>query len=140
MRHWWSKVNSLGLVLLASSCGTLTIQDERACAAAGKVLGGANCTHTLSDEMEKLTFAEFLEFLQASPEHPDPKDPTKKIPARGAAIAMLPDAWNRMKTDLELACRLMGPSCTFDIKAKIQSASKAIDKLTTLGTLKKGLP
>lgn len=100
-----------------ASC--VTIKDARTCSVAGSLLGGGICAHTLTAETEDLTMDEFIDFLEAKGERPDPKDPSKTIPAKAAAICMSAEDWKIMKTELEEACREMGSRCSLETKKAI---------------------
>jgi len=86
----------------------------------------------LTPATRDLTFNEFLDFLEAQPERdcvPVPSmnvcadDQTQGVrshlPARGAAIVMSADDWGRKKTELGQACREMGASCSYSMRAAI---------------------
>lgn len=99
-------IAQLCLILFALaqlSCATLP--NVRACAVAGTLSSGMDCAYTLTDKTEELTFEQALDFLEAQPERPDPERPGEMLPARGGAICMSADDWNRMKTELEKACK-----------------------------------
>ncbi len=116
-RLCWS---SFGFVLLLSSaCSTISIPDSRVCAVSGVFAAGADCATILSGQVSQMTVSEFLDFLEPLPEHPDPNDPTKMIPARGAAICQSAEDWNLQKTALEQACAKLGTTCDETIKKNI---------------------
>ena len=107
-------------MLLHITTACVTIKDARTCSVAGTLLAGGICAHTLTSQTEDLSMDDFLNFLEAEPEKPDPNDASKTIPAHAAAICMSAEDWNTMKTELELACRQMGSHCSYATKLLIQ--------------------
>lgn len=97
----------------------MTIRDGKVCSVAGTLSAGAICAHTLTSETNDLSMDEFLDFLEAEPERPDPNNPSQTLPAHGAALCMSPADWNLMKTELEQACREMGTRCTLAVQKLI---------------------
>lgn len=65
-----------------------------------------------------MTFDEFLEFLEPQVERQDPLT-GKTLPARAGAVCKSADDYNREKTALEKACRMLGSRCSYDIKRAI---------------------
>ncbi len=110
-------------LLFASGCKIL-IPDTRVCVVSGTLLNGADCAWTLSNQKESLNFDQFLDFLEASPEHTDPLDPTRTIPAKGGALCVSADDWSRQKTALEQLCRKF-KGCSFEVR-------KALTNMTEL--------
>lgn len=98
-------------ILISSACAT--VHDHRTCSVAGILSAGGICSHTLTSQTEDMTEDEFLDFLEAMPERPDPNHPGKTLPAHAAAIVMSADDWNEMKTELEQACRELGSHCNY---------------------------
>jgi hypothetical protein len=114
----------VSLVLVATSC--VTIKEGTACAVAGKLSAGGICSHLISDKTGHLSFSEMIDFLEAQPERTCVPVPgmsvcaddqsmgiAVKLSARGAALAMSADDWGTMKTELEVACRMLGKRCTY---------------------------
>jgi len=80
---------------------------------------------------------EFIDFLEPQEERPDPKNPGKTLPARGAALCQSASDWNKMKTDLETACKMLGNRCTYEIVEMIETLKSSIDGLQTKVQAKK---
>jgi hypothetical protein len=111
--------------LLLSSCAT-TVPDIRACSGIEGVPGvSALCRYTNSDKKERLTLDEWLEFLYAQPERPDPKNPGKMLPAKGPAIAVSSDDYRRNDTAMAALCAK--GKCTYEQK-------KALERMQALET------
>lgn len=122
----------LSLSLAGSSCQSIKVTDKRACSAAGLVSLGGICTHTLTSEKEVLSFDQWIDFLEA-------QEATQNSPAKGAAVCMSSIDWGAMKTELEIACRMLGKRCTYELKAHILSMKRAIDfnRAVSIRTLQK---
>jgi hypothetical protein len=101
------KLLLVSLPLLISSC--VTIQDAEFCSPAGTVSNGAICSHLLNSETNTKTFNDFLFWLEAAP-----KTPT--TPEKSAAICMSAIDFNAFKTELEVACRMLGKRCSLSTK------------------------
>jgi hypothetical protein len=116
------RLKLLSVVLLVSvlSQGCVTIRDKITCSAAGKLLAGAICSHTLTSETFDLTFDELVDMLEAQPERPDPKNSGVVLPARGAAIIMSDEDFGEFKTELESACRMLGRRCSYATRQMLQ--------------------
>src|SRR5437660_1361619 len=108
----WLFLVSLSLV---ASCTTTEIKDARTCSVAGKLIAGGICSHTLTQETDNLTFDQFIDFLEAQGERPDPVNPKKTLPERGAAICMSSEHFGQMKTAMEEMCRQLGSRCSYEI-------------------------
>ncbi len=143
MQNFWmlrlrrSRLCRLSLLCLASlSSGCVTLRDTTQCAADGLVSVGGICTHSLSSKTAVLSPAEFIDFLESQPKRhcvpvpdfnicsDDQAGVAVDLPARGAAIGMSSDDWGTMKTELDEACRELGPKCTLSVKALIQHLNK----------------
>jgi len=108
MRKWLCLVS---FVLINSGC--ITIPSTRACAAAGTLSAGAICADTIGGGTSELDLYQFIDFLEAQPERPDPANPGKTLPARGSAICQSADDYNTNKTIMEQMCRMLGKRCKF---------------------------
>lgn len=93
------------LWFLNSSC--VTISDATFCAVAGDLSSGGICSHLLTPATSDLTEDQFLTFLEASP-------------TKAAAICMSAQDFGTLKTELELACRELGSSCSYQTQAVIK--------------------
>ena len=102
----------MSLVLL-NSCASVQVPNTEVCAVAGKVQYGANCVHTLSDETREMQFEEFIKFLEPS-----------NNPPKGAALCQSSDDWNKQKTALEEACKILKDKCTYQIQQAIANIAK----------------
>jgi hypothetical protein len=105
--------NLLKLLLLSSCllvlCSCITIPNTKACSVAGVMSAGAICATTITHETSDMTLDEFLDFLE-------PQESTGK----GAAICQSAEDWNKMKTALETACRMLGKRCSYEMKKAIE--------------------
>lgn len=109
---------NLFITMFFVSCTRIEIKNTEACAVAGRLGAGANCSDTLSNNTREMTFNEFATWLE-----PDPKT------GRGAAVCQSAADWNAQKIALEQACAALKDSCTYDMKMKIKQATTTIDKL-----------
>lgn len=114
------------LSFTASSCQSIQISDKEVCSVTGKLSAGGTCTHTLSDEIHYKTFEQYIDWLSAKPERPDPDHEGQKLPPHGAALCMSANDWAAMKTELETACRLLGKNCSWAMKQTIAKLDLAI--------------
>ncbi len=118
---------------LLSSCSSIPIPNARICGVSGVFAAGMDCTKILTGEISQMNVNETLDWLEPSPQHPDPSDPTKIIPARGAAICQSVDDWNAFKTALEQACTALGDKCDREAKSNFEWAkysSSSLQKTT----------
>ena len=108
--------------MVASCRGShIVIPNTEACTAAGILSAGAICAETLTNKARDLTFDEYLDFLEPQVKRPDPAHPGEFLPARGGAICQSVDDWNAQKTALELACRVLGKNCTYQMHQILDS-------------------
>lgn len=105
----------LSFVALGSSCAHVQLPDTEACAVAGKVINGATCNYTISDKPRKMTFDEFIHWLE-----PDIQN------QRGAAICQSSNDWVKIKVALEQACYLLKRRCSLEMQQAIQKLSDRI--------------
>lgn len=112
-----------GLALLCSACNVV-VPNVRICHVAGVLDAGSNCAETNTGTTSEMNFDETLDFLEAQPERPDPATPGQMLPARGAAACMSADDFGRLKTSIELACRMLGKRCTYEMRQAIAGISR----------------
>lgn len=105
-------------ILTASAC--VTVPNARTYAVAGKLSHGGIWAETQTPLTGDLTMDEFLDFLEAQDARPDPKDPTKVLPAHGAAVCLTSDDFDKLQTALGQACRELGKRCSKEVQAEIQ--------------------
>lgn len=106
----------------------MTIPNSRVYQSAGIVSAGAIGSETGSTWTGELTFYEFLDFLEGqedrecvpvfgtticSEQAPTEANPAVKLSARAGAICQSADDWNKIKTKLEEACRMLGKRCSY---------------------------
>lgn len=105
------------------------VKDEAQCAVSGKIAYGGLCTHLRSDKKFTISTSELIDLIDAQPADRVcvPKEDLPvcaddqttgvpaTLPARGASIIMASAAWNEMKTELEVACRMLGKRCTYEM-------------------------
>lgn len=106
------------------SCA-ITVPNTRVCSVSGYISNGADCAYTLSPKTEQMTFQELLEFLEPQPERPDPKDPSKRLPARGGALCQSAEDWGKQKTALEQACKKLS-------KCNYEQLREALDRVESI--------
>lgn len=117
--------------LALSSC--MTVPNTTTCTAAGTMSAGLICAETLTDKTRELTFEEMIDMLEPQDARecvpleglsvcassPDPASASVKLPARGGAIVQSAEDWNKNKTALEEACRLLGGQCSYEVQKAI---------------------
>lgn len=105
-------------VTTLSACVTVPVTES--CTVLGKLSDGASCVSSQGGVVRDLTLDEYLDFLTPQPELVDPKDPSKKPPARAGAICESASDWNKKKIALEQACRSLGSRCNYETRQAIQ--------------------
>ena len=122
-------------VLLLSGCAT-TVPDIEVCAGVTDIPGiAATCRNTNSDAKRRLTLDEWIDFLYAQPERPDPKNPGKKLPEKGPTIAISSDDY--MKNDIALGKLCTKVPCKYEQKKEIAEATDRIKAVIKEATPKK---
>lgn len=102
----------LAATLILNGCSrNVIIPDTKYCAAAGSLLAGADCFHTISDEYEHLNLDEYIAFIQATGDKP-------------AAISQSYEDFGKIKTTLEVMCAILGDRCTYEQKQMLQRLDK----------------
>lgn len=107
------KVSLLSVSLLLSCT---TVKDITTCSVAGTLMAGGICSHSLIPDTKDLTFDEFVSFLE-----PQPANPADNLPAKGPAVCMASVDYSEMKSELESACRELGPRCSVKLQDLLQS-------------------
>jgi hypothetical protein len=110
------------LTVLNISCATdgVVVPNTEACTVAGVIAAGAICAETITGKTRDMSMDEFFDFLEPREEQPDPTNPGHTLSSRGGAICQSVDDWNSQKTALEIACRILGKNCTYEIKQAIE--------------------
>lgn len=101
----------LSLLPLITSCQTVEIPNTTKCAVAGVMGAGMICAETMTDKKYDKTLDETIVFLESG------------------AICQSADDFNKEKTALEQACRLLGKRCSLEAK---QYLSK-VDQISRIG-------
>lgn len=125
-------LNLLGAALLLSSCA-YTVPNIEVCSGVSGIPGVAGlCQNSNDDARRRLTLEEWLEFLYARPERPDPKNPGKKLPEKGPAMCV--SSIDYQKNDSAIAELCVKIHCTYEQK-------KALSRLQNFKTdMKTGKP
>lgn len=124
-------LNRISLILFAfmalSGCraGKIIVPNTEACTVAGVVGAGAICAETITGITRDMTVDEFFDFLEPKEEHDD-------VPGRAGAVCQTADDWNDQKTALEMACRILGKSCTYELKQVIKNMGALAQKAKVL--------
>jgi len=125
-------------VIINSGCASVTLPNTRYCTAAGLLRAGANCGETLTNWTGELTRREYTDFLQPQfarecapvpgttvcADNPPAGSPLVKFPERGGAVCESAEDWNKKKTALEQACRILGKRCPAEIKVAVRNMKK----------------
>lgn len=126
----WTSFLGLFVLITLSSCKLPTeVPNTTKCAVAGTLLAGMNCAETQTDKTKMLNFSEAVEFLEPRPERIDPKDPSKKIPAKGPAVCQSLDDETKEMIAMEQMCRKLKEQCTTEVKDLINKKAKSISKI-----------
>lgn len=99
-------------IFLLNACQSVTVPNTTACTIAGDMAAGMICAETLTSKTYDLTFDQTIEFLE-----PDP--PQVGHTQRAGAICESSLDWNKKKTALEQACRILGDNCNYELKLAI---------------------
>ena len=111
----------LGEALL-TSCA-VNIPNIRAVAPVEGIPGiAAIAQETNTDKTTRLTIDEWLDFLYAQLERPDPKDPTNTLPEKGPAICMSSEDWAKNETAIAQLC--VKGKCTYEQTLLLEKARK----------------
>jgi len=94
--------------ILFFGCVHVEIPNTKKCAVSGSLVDGAICAETLTGETSEMNAVEYVYFLEPNTE-------------RGGAICESADDFNKEKTALEQACRLLGKKCTYEMKRIIKT-------------------
>jgi hypothetical protein len=78
---------------------------------------GAIETESNTGKQRRLTVAEWIDFLYAQPERPDPKNPGKMLPAKGPAVCV--SSIDYQKNDTALAQLCVKAKCTYEVENEI---------------------
>lgn len=115
---------TLSLALL-SSCTGLQLKNQSVCSVAGIMAAGMNCANTIEGDPYEMDLEQTLKFLEPSHEE-----------NRAGAMCMSAADFSSMKTTIDLACELLGSSCTIEFRKKIEQISTNLEVLTTSKTAK----
>ena len=89
-------------LIIFNSC--ISVPNVKLCTVSGNMSGGAICSTSNSHKTSEMTMDEYLDFLEP-----------QESPARGGAICQSAADFNRTKTALEQACRMLGANkCKFE--------------------------
>jgi hypothetical protein len=94
------------LALLLNAC--VSVPNTAVCTVPGLMSDGMICAETNTGKTSEMTLDDTVTFLEPETE-PSP---------RAGAMCMTANDWNRMKTALEQACRMLGNKCTYEGKPK----------------------
>ena len=111
-RLLWLALFAVGL--LVSACSTVIPAIEAVSPVSGYPGVAALGQNTNDDGHRRLTTAEWVDFLYARGEIPNPKDPTKKLPAKGPAVCVSSDDWRKNETAIAQFCE--NGKCTYEQK------------------------
>lgn len=79
------------LLFIASSCGSLTLKDTKACTVSGVLSAGVNCVSAVSGTKTQLTFEELIDMLEPNSE-------------RAGAVIIPFNDYIEIKKSIETAC------------------------------------
>lgn len=131
MRNWKSWLSILaGISLLFSCAGKQVVVDAQLCAGVFPITleVAALCSWTNHEEKTCKNLDQWTEFLSAMPERPDPRDPTKKLPAKGPAIAMSSEHMEKILALVDALCYKY-KACTFEQTQMLEGFKKNMKEL-----------
>ena len=114
--------------MVLNSCKELKIENTELCSVAGVLSAGMDCANTHNKQTREMNLSETIDWLQASDEV---KDKNGKViqPKKGAAVCQSAEHFNSFKTSLEVACKMLGSNCSYEIKEAIKGISDATNKI-----------
>lgn len=112
------------LFALTALSACVTVPNTTVCTVAGTMSAGAICAETLTDHKTEMDLDTWIEFLEPQLERSDPSDPAKVLPARAGALCQSAEDWNKQKTALEQACRMLGKRCSRELIAVIKKMAR----------------
>ena len=111
----------LGAALFLNAC-TVKIPDIKACSGVSDFPGvAALCQNSNSDVRERLTVTQWLDFLYARGEIPDPKNPGKMLAKKGPAVCISSEDYQLNDTALAQLC--VKAHCTYEQKKALERVS-----------------
>lgn len=117
----------LFVAALLSSC-TVKIPDNEVCSGTEGFAGvAALCRQTNSEGKRRLNLDQWLDFLYAREERPDPKNPGQKLPAKGPAICISSEDYRKNETAIAQLC--VKVNCNYEIKKQIAEISGRVEAL-----------
>ena len=108
------KLLVLLFALILQGCNSIQIENTEICSVSGLMSAGMDCAETLTPKTRSLNLDETIKFLEP---HADP-DPKKK---RAGAMCQSSADWNKMKTALEQACKILGSKCAYEVQQIINT-------------------
>jgi len=141
-----ARLACLVLLALPAISGCVSVPPNTGCFAAGQVSDGASCESTRPGHpVSRLSVREFVDYLEAQAArncvpvgHWDEKTPTlwvqdlavcaddqtkgtlAQLPKRAAAVCRAFSEDAALKLALEEACRLLGPRCSYGLRAALK--------------------
>lgn len=98
---------SLSVTALLALNGCVTIPNTRECyVPGGKILAGMDCADSNTGAKSRLTYEETIAFIKAG------------------AVCRSSSDFNRQKTALEEACRILGMRCSYETRQIIEEMSQ----------------
>lgn len=112
------------LSVLLLSCST-SIPNTKVCVVAGSAINGADCAYTLTDEIDAMTFEEFMEFLEPQDTHQAPDGHI--VVAKAGALCQSASDWNAQKTALEELCRKYKGACSYQVQTAVKRVNQLVE-------------
>lgn len=103
-----------------AGCKSISVPDVRECSVAGIFQAGAICATTNSGKLSEMNVQEFIAWLEPAP-------------GRAGAVCRSDEDFTKQKTALEQACVLLKDRCTPEMKAALESTSRAASILRQKG-------
>ena len=133
----WLSISSA--ILFLSGCAQIEVKDTTIWSYVGENASRPGVvalgSHTIFDKQEEKTIDEWIDFLLAQSERPDPKNPDATLPPKGPAICISSDDYTIQKTVLDQACA--AAHCTYEQKKILEKISNHIERVNAWEQLEK---
>lgn len=112
-------------ILALSGCQTVTIKNRTACTVNGAIFRGATCAETITGKTSQLSPDDVVKMLELEAPNPNANPPVK---GHAPAIFQTADDYGEETTELQVACRLLGDSCSYELQTTIENRKKILEK------------
>jgi hypothetical protein len=112
----------IGFTPALLSCQHVTIKNRQPCFVNGIISQGATCANTVTDHTTwQISTQQVLDILEARPVNGN-------IPAHPPGVFQSADDYGGETTELDIACRLLGDDCSYELQQMIESRKQMLDR------------